>query len=64
MGPFFTCLKNENNEKKENSKRFSRNFTPFLVKNSTVTGHNIPANVPTPLDIPIRILAYRGAISR
>jgi hypothetical protein len=39
-------------------------ITPLRVKFSTTTGQSIPANVPQPLDIPIRILAYLGAISK
>jgi len=53
MCPFFTCLKKE----KKNEIFDYKNFTPCFVKNSTATGHNIPANVPTPFEIPIRILA-------
>jgi len=55
MCPFFTCLNKI--EQKGNYSKERKIFTPSLVKNSTATGHNIPANVPTPFEIPIRILA-------
>lgn len=39
-------------------------YTLFFVSAPTIKGHTIPDSVPTPLEMPIRMLAYRGAISR
>lgn len=38
--------------------------TLCLVIAPTIRGHTIPDRVPTPLEIPMRILAYRGAMSK
>ena len=38
--------------------------TSFLVAISTKIGHRRPDSVPTPFEIPIKIPAYRGAMSR
>lgn len=38
--------------------------TLCFVSISVTIGQNMPARVPTPLDIPISILAYRGAMSK
>lgn len=39
-------------------------FTLCLVMAPTMRGHTIPDNVPTPFEMPISMLAYRGAISK
>lgn len=39
-------------------------YTLFFVIAPTIIGHTIPDNVPTPFEIPIKILAYLGAISK
>lgn len=39
-------------------------ITTSLVRKSMTMGHNRPAIVPMPFDIPIRIDAYLGAISK
>lgn len=39
-------------------------LTLFFVIAPTIIGHTIPDNVPTPFEIPIKILAYLGAISK
>lgn len=38
--------------------------TLCFVSISVTMGQNIPANVPTAFDIPMRILAYLGAMSK
>ena len=38
--------------------------TLCLVMAPTIRGHTIPESVPTPLEMPMRMLAYRGAMSR
>lgn len=38
--------------------------TLCLVMAPTMRGHTIPDNVPTPFEMPISMLAYRGAISK
>lgn len=39
-------------------------LTLCFVMAPTISGQTIPDKVPTPLEIPMRILAYRGAMSR
>lgn len=39
-------------------------LTLFLVMAPTIRGHTMPDRVPTPLEMPMRILAYRGAMSK
>lgn len=39
-------------------------LTLFLVMAPTISGQTMPDSVPTPLDMPMRMLAYRGAMSR
>lgn len=39
-------------------------FTLFFVIAPTIIGQTIPDKVPTPLEIPIKMLAYLGAISK
>ena len=52
----------------ELKKRFDVLTVQFLtlcfVIAPTMSGQTMPDNVPTPLEMPMRILAYRGAISR
>lgn len=39
-------------------------FTLCLVIAPTISGHTIPESVPTPFEIPMSMLAYRGAMSK
>lgn len=39
-------------------------FTLFFVIAPTIIGQTIPDKVPTPLEIPIKMLAYLGAMSK
>lgn len=39
-------------------------FTLCFVMAPTISGQTIPDKVPTPLEMPMRMLAYRGAMSR
>lgn len=39
-------------------------FTLCFVIAPTMSGHTIPESVPTPLEIPMSMLAYRGAMSK
>lgn len=39
-------------------------LTLFFVIAPTIIGHTIPDKVPTPLEIPINMLAYLGAMSK
>lgn len=38
--------------------------TSLFVRADTASGHRIPDNVPSPLDRPMSIEAYLGAISK
>lgn len=39
-------------------------FTLFFVIAPTIIGQTIPDKVPTPLEMPIKMLAYLGAMSK
>lgn len=69
-GPQAECHKEHTDAFPNHEREYSTNehllicLTLFFVIAPTMIGQTIPDNVPTPFEMPIKILAYLGAISK
>ena len=69
-GPQAECHRKHTDAFPNHEREYSTNehlllcLTLFFVIAPTIIGQTIPDNVPTPFEMPIKILAYLGAISK